>query len=98
MTENKEKRTQEAPAKAPEKPVEPSVNTTATETKHYNLGVRELKSGDRGEDVSALQRKLGLNPTGILNAETEKKVKYLQRIRGLNETGIVDKELLYIIR
>lgn len=70
----------------------------SVEKTDHALGSRDLKSGVRGDDVAALQRKLGLNPTGIYNAETEKKVKYIQRIRGLDATGTVDKAVLNILK
>lgn len=89
----KDSRTQEAPFKAPEKPVEASTIKTETEAQDYfNVGDRELKRGDKGEDVARLQRILGLKATGIYNEDTEAKVKYLQRIKNENETGLLSPE------
>jgi hypothetical protein len=65
--------------------------------KNSVLGSRELKRGDRGEDVTALQRKLGVEPSGHFNEETEAKVNYLRRILSL-EAGSVDAEFLARIK
>ncbi len=91
-----EKRTPETPSKAPESVVERTETKSDTET--YVLGERDLRKGDRGEDVARLQRNLNLNPTGIYNEETEKKVKFLQRIKSLKETGSVDSDFVKIFK
>jgi len=65
--------------------------------KNSILGARELKRGDRGEDVTALQRRLGVEPSGHFNEETEAKVNYLRRILSL-EDGSVDSEFLARIK
>jgi hypothetical protein len=65
--------------------------------KNAVLGTRELKRGDRGEDVTTLQRKLGVEPTGHFNEDTEAKVNYLRRVLSL-EDGSVDSEFLARIK
>jgi hypothetical protein len=65
--------------------------------KNSVLGQRSLKRGDQGEDVSALQRRLGVKPTGHYNEETEAKVSYLRRILNLKE-GSVDSEFIKRIK
>lgn len=50
---------------------------------------RILRKGDRGDDVAALQRKLGILADGIFGAGTEAVVKVVQRVAGLAQDGIV---------
>ena len=97
MAREVQTRTQEASSRAPESVVERTENKLDGSA-YTALGSREIKSGDRGEDVAVLQRRLGLNATGIYNQETEKKVKYVQRIKGLKQTGTVDADVLRYLR
>lgn len=64
---------------------------------------RALKSGDRGEDVKALQERLRAlkyltsRATGNYLAQTERAVKAVQKAYGLAETGEADLDLLDLI-
>ena len=67
-----------------------------------NISFRELKLGDKGEDVRALQILLigrgyacGLyGANGVFGAQTQDAVKLFQSAAGLVETGIVDNHTL----
>lgn len=48
-----------------------------------------LKRGSEGEDVSKIQRKLGLDPVGIFGPKTDAAVKKWQLENGLTPDGIV---------
>lgn len=56
-----------------------------------------LKSGSRGEDVKALQRKLGVTADGIFGEATRLAVAILQNKRGLIADGIVGPQTWKII-
>lgn len=51
---------------------------------------RELGSGDSGDDVRVVQRRLGIAVTGIYDEPTERSVRGLQRKEGLPMSGKVD--------
>lgn len=51
---------------------------------------RPLVRGDYGPDVEVLQRRLGLDDTGVLDERTIVYIRGLQRIRNLPVTGEVD--------
>lgn len=50
---------------------------------------RVLRKGDRGRDVAALQRALGVTPDGDFGAKTDEAVRMFQADRGLVADGIV---------
>ncbi len=50
---------------------------------------RMIRRGDRGEDVKALQKKIGVTADGIFGPNTEKAVKAFQKKNGLTADGIV---------
>ena len=50
---------------------------------------RNLRRGNRGEAVQAVQRRLGVRPTGLFGPTTEARVLAFQRSRGLAPDGIV---------
>ncbi len=67
-------------------------------------GYRELKSGDRGEDVLALKNRLydlgyitSKNYGDDYNKNTVKKIKELQKKNGLKATGVATPELQELI-
>lgn len=82
----------EGTSKAPESVIATSANDKPTPAKESVFGSRDLSRGDKGNDVSALQTLLGVEPTGNFNEATEKRVNYLQRIKGLKEDGKVTAE------
>ena len=53
---------------------------------------RDILPGDEGDDVLIVQRKLGLEPTGVMDDRTTARVRGLQRKHGLEESGIVSKK------
>jgi len=54
--------------------------------------VRSVRIGDKGPDVSVIQRLLGLIPDGVFGISTQMVVRGFQRGVGLPLTGIVDDE------
>lgn len=86
------KETEKNLPKEPDSVVATSANDIPAEPKNHVLGDRELKRGDQGEDVKALQTRLGLEPTGHFNEAVERKVNYLLRTRGMKESGKVNRE------
>jgi peptidoglycan hydrolase-like protein with peptidoglycan-binding domain len=48
-----------------------------------------LRRGSRGEQVAALQRRLGINPDGIFGPETEAAVRAFQERSGIQADGVV---------
>ena len=73
-------------------------------TVYANYGnYRELRFGDRGADVSALQRRLkqlgyfNTHPTGSFREITLHAVKYFQRVNGLRVTGVADSQTLALL-
>lgn len=76
-----------------------SANDEATAAKKNSvLGERSLKRGDSGEDVKALQNRLGVEPTGHFNEETETKVNYLRRVLNLKGSDSVDADFVKLIK
>ena len=59
---------------------------------------RLLRQGDRGEDVKALQKKLGVTADGIFGPDTAKAVKALQKKHGLTVDGIVGPKTLAALK
>lgn len=51
--------------------------------------IRDLKKGDKGDDVKALQEALKITADGIFGPATEKAVRNFQSVRGLRADGIV---------
>ncbi|MDP8935015.1 MAG: peptidoglycan-binding protein, partial [Cyanobacteriota bacterium] len=68
----------------------------------YN-NYRELRFGDSGAGVSALQRRLQqlgyfkANPTGSFREVTLNAVRYFQRINRLRVTGVADRQTLALL-
>ena len=68
----------------------------------YN-NYRELRFGDAGAGVSALQRRLQqlgyfkANPTGSFREVTQNAVRYFQRINRLRVTGVADRQTLALL-
>lgn len=54
--------------------------------------VRDLKQGDKGDDVKALQTALGINADGDFGKNTKATVITFQRKHGLDADGIVGKD------
>ena len=52
---------------------------------------RPLELGDTGPDVAVVQRRLGGDPTGVYDEDTQARVRGLQHREGLKETGMVNK-------
>lgn len=52
----------------------------------------------RGEDIRALQRKIGATTDGIYGPNTEKLVKVSQHLLGLETTGVVTEDVWNSIR
>ena len=52
---------------------------------------RDLVLGDEGPDVLFVQRRLGLDQSGVFDESTARAVRGLQRAKGLPMTGKVDK-------
>jgi len=50
---------------------------------------RDLKPGDQGEDVRAVQLLVRAKPTGYFDEATARRVRGYQQLRGLKPTGIV---------
>ncbi len=51
--------------------------------------MKTIKLGSKGEDVITLQKKLGINPSGIFDKSTEQAVKQFQYTHILSVDGIV---------
>lgn len=73
-------------------------------TVYANYGnYRELRFGDRGADVSALQRRLkqlgyfNTHPTGSFREITLHAVRYFQRVNGLRVTGVANSQTLALL-
>ncbi len=64
----------------------------------YALGERTLRRGDKGPDVKALQKLLGVKQTGTFNRTTRDKVKRIERKYGLKPNGIVSPKTLRYIK
>lgn len=50
---------------------------------------KTIRRGDKGEEVSMLQRYLGINPVANFGPQTEQKVKDFQKANGLKDDGVV---------
>lgn len=65
-----------------------------------SCGIAELRRGDKGEEVAALQQLLfetGFifeEPDGAFGKNTEKAVKWFQKYAGLKQTGVADDNTL----
>ena len=81
-----------APAKPaqPAKP-EPSPAELRTRARLHSLGDRELGPGTLGDDVKALQKLLGVPPTGNFGPQTTAALTQFQATHDLPETGIADE-------
>lgn len=51
--------------------------------------MKTIKIGSRGEDVTALQKKLGITPDGVFGKDTDNAVRSWQRQHGLTVDGVV---------
>lgn len=58
---------------------------------------RTLSLGDSGPDVVAVQRKLGLEQTGVFDTTLEVAVRGAQRVLGYEPTGYVDVALALVL-
>lgn len=72
----------------------PSKSTTKTPEKTSTASSSVLKRGSKGEDVKALQKKLGIKADGIYGAQTEQAVKAYQKKNGLAVDGIVGSKTM----
>lgn len=69
----------------------------------YYTNYRELRFGDRGADVSSLQRRLqqlgyfNTHPTGSFREVTLHAVKAFQRVNRLRVTGVADRKTLALL-
>jgi len=63
--------------------------TPASEIKPAQPSIRDLKIGDKGEDVKMLQTKLGVNADGDFGLNTKKAVINVQVKNNLRADGIV---------
>ncbi|TAH23135.1 MAG: hypothetical protein EAZ10_13530 [Oscillatoriales cyanobacterium] len=72
-------------------------------TTYTNYSYNELRYGDSGADVTALQRRLkelgyfNTHPTGSFREITLNAVRYFQRINRLRVTGVADRQTLALL-
>ena len=74
-------------------------NEVPEQPEGYSLDFRNIRKGDRGEDVKALQILISgagiyCDPDGIFGSQTEKAVKQYQQKKGLPLTGFADVETM----
>jgi uncharacterized protein (TIGR02594 family) len=62
-----------------------------------SLPLKELKKGDKGNEVKLLQKVLGITQDGDFGPVTEKVLKHFQKNYGLPITGIANKKTLSIL-
>ncbi|MEG4328385.1 peptidoglycan-binding protein [Microcoleus sp. herbarium5] len=83
-----------------------ALNSFARDDRPFNTiytNYRELRFGNAGADVSALQRRLkqlgyfSAHPTGSFREVTQNAVRYFQRINRLRVTGIADRQTLALL-
>ncbi|MEG5160942.1 peptidoglycan-binding protein [Microcoleus sp. AT3-A2] len=83
-----------------------ALNSFAGDDRPFNTiytNYRELRFGNAGADVSALQRRLkqlgyfSAHPTGSFREVTQNAVRYFQRINRLRVTGIADRQTLALL-
>ena len=89
-----ERQTAAAPAPATEQPAaepQPSRAELRRRARLRSLGDRELGPGTTGDDVRALQKLLGVSPTGNFGELTTLAVRDFQAKNGLPATGIADE-------
>ncbi|TAF51157.1 MAG: hypothetical protein EAZ60_26795 [Oscillatoriales cyanobacterium] len=73
------------------------------QTTYTNYSYSELRYGDSGADVTALQRRLKqlgyfkTHPTGSFREITLNAVRYFQRINRLRVTGVADRQTLALL-
>lgn len=58
---------------------------------------RPLMGGERGRDVTIVQRKLGAPASGVFDDETRQRVRGLQEVNYLMPTGFVDERVAEIL-
>lgn len=58
---------------------------------------RDIHPGTKHSNISALQKQLGIEETGIYDQSLVKKIKTLQSEKGLNSTGIIDRNTWFAI-
>lgn len=81
--------------RAPRKPTAPGADAEYDDEKHprgkkgTSEGGRFVKKGAKGEDVHAIQRRVGAKTDGEFGDDTEKAVREFQRRHGLKVDGIV---------
>ncbi|MBD1813771.1 peptidoglycan-binding protein [Microcoleus vaginatus DQ-U2] len=83
-----------------------ALNSFARDDRAFNTiytNYRELRFGDAGAGVSALQRRLqqlgyfSARPTGSFREVTQNAVRYFQRINRLRVTGVADRQTLALL-
>lgn len=83
-----------------------ALNSLAGDDRPFNTiytNYRELRFGDAGAGVSALQRRLkqlgyfSAHPTGSFREVTQNAVRYFQRINRLRVTGVADRQTLALL-
>ena len=68
--------------------IRPKYEKTPVKPTKYNL-TRKLKQGCKGNDVKALQKKLGITADGIFGPKTEKALVKYQKSKGWKPSGVV---------
>ncbi|MDQ2097735.1 MAG: peptidoglycan-binding protein [Tychonema bourrellyi B0820] len=83
-----------------------ALNTLASRAQPYRsveINYRELRFGDKGEDVLVLQRELQqlgyftAHPTGTFGRITQEAVRSFQQINRLSVTGVADSQTLALL-
>lgn len=90
----------------PDRDTVSALNSLAFRTQPYktvNTNYRELRFGDKGEDVLVLQRQLQqlgyftANPTGTFGRITQEAVKSFQQFNRLSVSGVADSQTLALL-
>ena len=90
----------------PDRDTVSALNSLSLRTQPYrnvDTNYRELRFGDKGEDVLVLQRQLQqlgyftANPTGTFGRITQEAVRSFQQINGLSVNGIADSQTLALL-
>jgi peptidoglycan hydrolase-like protein with peptidoglycan-binding domain len=90
----------------PDRDTVSALNSLAFRTQPYktvNTNYRQLRFGDKGEDVLVLQRELQqlgyftANPTGTFGRITQEAVRSFQQINRLSVSGVADSQTLALL-